>query len=179
MDCKEFNEYITEYEARRLTKKQEDEFLQHKNSCPDCKQIFELVFGSDFESIDDCNFSFDDNVCISVMDKIQKIEKNGYNIRLQNFLHIFFGLLTVSTVIFIILGLENSLRSIQTSNWNSINHFSDSLCDAIGLASHSLTTMYLHSLIYIIYISIAVSFVIFLLETLKKGNNLKSSKEKN
>ncbi len=175
MDCIEFNEYITEYEARRLTKKQEAEFLQHKNSCPECKQIFELVFGFDSENLEFSDFSFDDNVCISVMDKIQTIEKNTLNIKLQNILHIFFGLLAVSTAIFALLSLESSFKSIQSRNWDNINNFSDSLCNAIGLASHSLTSMYIHSIIYIIFISLFVSFIVFILENTKKRNYSKKN----
>ncbi len=159
MDCLEFNDNITEYEARRLTKKQEDEFLEHKNNCEECRLVFEMLFGTDIEGIESTNYSIDDDVCVTVMDKIKTIEKNTGNIKLQNILHIVFGLVTVSTAIFIIVSLENSLRSIQQNNWNSIDNFSDSLCNAIGLASHSLTSMYLHSIIYIVIAAVFIGLI--------------------
>ncbi len=159
MDCTEFNEYITEYEAKRLTKKQELEFLQHKNSCSECKEVFELVFGSEYENIEEVRFSFDDNICVSVMDKIQNIETNGYNIKLQNLLHLFFGVVIISLVLFILIVLEKGLNTILGNCWTGLNTVSDSLCNTLDMASHSLASAYLHGVVYIVLIFIFITFI--------------------
>ncbi len=167
MDCTEFNEYITEYEAKRLTKKQEQEFLQHKNSCEDCREVYELVFGSDYENFDEVGFSYDDNICVSVMDKIQHIETNGYNIKLQNLLHLFFGVVIVSLVLFVLIVLEKGLNTILGKCWVGLNSAVDGLCNSMNIASHNLSSAYLHGVIYIIIIFLFITFITTIFDFLK------------
>ncbi len=173
MDCLEFNECITEYEAKRLTKKQEQEFLEHKNSCEECKQVFELVFGNEYDNIEEINFLYDDNICLSVMDKIQDIEVNGYNIRLHNLLHLFFGAIFVSFVLFVLVVLEHGLNTLLGSYWNGLNSISDRICSGLSMASHNLASAYLHGVMYIVVIFVTIAFIGTIYDSIKRKLNEK------
>ncbi len=135
MDCDKFNDFITEYEARRLTKKQELEFLHHKDVCEECNVVFNLVFND--SQIDEINFMSVNNVecgvlvkdyeysnnsnnsiCSSVMEKIQNIEQNSYNFKFYNIMNIVFGVI-VFGLIFILMFINKDEFYFMTNNFTS------------------------------------------------------------
>ncbi len=117
MDCEKFNEYLTEYEAKRLTRKQELEFLQHKDVCEECNVVFNLVFNDSqiqnisYNAVQSTDgsimvdvYNYENSMCCTIMDKIQNIERNSYNFKFYNIMHIVFGVITfglIFTVMFI------------------------------------------------------------------------------
>ncbi len=176
MDCNGFNDCITEYEAKRLTKKQETEFLQHKNCCEECGQVFDLVFGCDFSDIEEYNLNYDDGISISVMDKIQDIECNSYNIKLENILHIVFAGLLVTLGLFVLFTFEKGLH-LFNNRLSKISTFSDNLCNGVDSASQNFVNIYIHSVIYIFAFVLIVSFVVTIIESVNQ--KIHEGKKKN
>ncbi len=175
MDCEKFNEFITEYEARRLTRKQELEFLHHKDVCEECNMVFNLVFNdSQIQSVNyvlaqgsNCELIVDDNdYCCSIMEKIQNIEQKSYNFKFYNILHIVFGVV-IFGLIFITMFLKKDDFYFITNNifkgtTNTVVHMSTGLSHVSNSAINSVEqcAVYLYVLL-LLAVAITYLFSIF------------------
>lgn len=169
MDCKTFNENITEYEAGRLSKKHENEFLEHKNSCCDCNEVYDLIFCDEIiafdevETIDLCT----DNVCSSVMDKIQFIEKKGYNFKLYNTLYIVFGVIVSFLLLWLMTEAGRVFLQVFELSWKSTKNVLNDVNSGFGFATDNLAYAYVHSIIYIVIVFLIIAFIVTIFDNIK------------
>lgn len=163
MDCIEFNDLLSEYETNRLSLKQEQEFLQHKDNCPDCNSLYNLVFNQDLDSSKvKYNFQevYDTDLTVSVMDKIQDIECKGYNFKMNNILNIVFFVIFSIFAIFIMLNYETS--AFTQSSFSFLDNCVGSVEHYVGiLKESSISFMALYSVLVVyIFIAFVVSVLV-------------------
>ncbi len=162
MDCEKFNEYITEYEARRLTRKQELEFLHHKDVCEECNLVFNLVFND--SQIHDISYmtapslnndTIVNEYCCSIMEKIQKIEQKSYNFKFYNMMNIVFGVI-IFGLIFSLMFIKRDDFYFMTNNFFSgITHVSNSAVNSVEQCA-----MYLYIVLFVV-IAVTYLFSVF------------------
>lgn len=171
MDCKEFNDYLPEYEARKLSKNKEIEFLEHKNSCNECREIFDLVINHDNAyNFDEFNMA-DSNCTIIrevVMDKISNMEYKGYNFKKYNIINITFGSIIIGLMIIgTIESSKNPLFMSSNSLYTNIEKFSLLFENGSVLVMNA----YVQSLWYVILIFIVSAFSLSVLECRRLRND--------
>ncbi len=183
MDCEKFNEYITEYEARRLTRKQELEFLQHKDVCEECNLVFNLVFND--TKVNDISYmyaqntdgdllieetNYSDSICCSIMEKIQNIEQNSYNFKFYNMMSIVFGVITFS-VLFTIMFLKKDDFYFMTNNIvNGTKNTVHSMNIGINNVSNTAINTF-EQCIFFLYVLLIVGIIVTYLYNLFKKEN--------
>ncbi len=157
MDCKLFNEYITEIEAKKLTKKQIEDFLNHKDVCPDCGEVYDLLFGiEDNFELDEINSFHEGTISNTIMDKIQVLEHKGYNFKLYNSLNLFFGGLVALIVLALVFG-----ETLQIVSHNlELNQVSKNVCLNIEMASTNIVDVYSQSIVYIVITFFLLCFIV-------------------
>ncbi len=164
MDCRTFNDCITEYEARRLSKKQEEEFLLHKDYCEECRLVFDLVFCEEVFEIDDYEMCFDNTVYSAVMDSINDIEHEGYNFKLYNILNIVFGVIVACVLFYVVSGFSHGHNSILSGGFNGISNVSKTFCSHIGIASNNIQHIYIKNILNIIIGCLAIGFIMTVID---------------
>lgn len=172
MDCKEFNDYLTEYEARKLSKSKEAEFLEHKNTCSECSEIFDLVINHD----DLCNFdelTVEENnvnniVREIVMDKISNMEYTGYNFKKSNILNVTFGSIFIGLMAVVAIESNKNLF-LQISN--SLQNGMEKLAFVFENGSVLLSNAYVKNVWYLVLIFIVSAFSISVFEYRRLKND--------
>lgn len=173
MDCKEFNDYLTEYEARKLSKSKEAEFLEHKNTCSECSEIFDLVINHDnlynFDELSVEDHNVNNIVRESVMDKISHMEYTGYNFKKYNILNVTFGSIFIGLMALVAIE-SNKKPFLQIAN--SLQTSIEKLALTFENGSVLVSNAYVQSLWYLVFIFILSAFSISVLEyrRLKNGN---------
>ncbi len=188
MDCEKFNEYITEYEARRLTRKQELEFLHHKDVCDECNIVYNLVF-NDIQ-IQDINYislnsangallvdeqiyndNYSNSICSSIMEKIQNIEQNSYNFKFYNIMNIVFGVLVFGALFAIMLVNKAEFYfmtdSLSNGTKQTVDNMNSGLSNAYATAIQNMEEWAIY--IYIgLMVCVGISYLYSVIKTKNK-----------
>lgn len=164
MDCKKFNDYLPEYEARKLSKTKEEEFLEHKNSCNECREIFDLVINNDnVYRFDELNMEGNNSISVreNVMDKISKMEYQGYNFKKHNILSITFGSIFIGLMMLAAIEFSKyPLFRLSDSLHNTIEKFSSTFVNGSSLIGNA----YVQHVWYLVLIFIISAFSLSVLE---------------
>lgn len=178
MECKEFNERITEYETKMLSKKQEKEFLRHKDSCKDCGEVYNIIFSDlskeeslhDILNFDEYDEILNDNccdLCFNVMDKIKDMDSLHYNFKVYNALNIFFGLIAFLVVILGITEVgENFFRFISSDY--ATTAISSSNGGIFGSSLFNLPDVYVSCIVYLAGLVILSAFILTIVDAIKE-----------
>ncbi len=188
MDCEKFNEYITEYEARRLTKKQELEFLHHKDVCEECNIVYNLVFndsqiheisymavgdtdGGVLVSGSDFSDNYSNSFCGSIMEKIQNIEQNSYNFKFYNIMHIAFGVLMFGLFFIVMFLNKQEFYLLTNSLFDGTRHTLDLVSLSISnVSNHAINSVEQCAifLYVLVVVSVAIGYLYSIFKTKSK-----------